>query len=56
MKIRGASLVAHLPTQGTQVQSPGQEDPLEKEMATTSLFLPGKSHGQKNLADCRTWG
>ena len=26
----------------------GQEDPLEKEMAP--VFLPGKSHGQRNLA------
>ena len=27
----------------TQVQSLGQEDPLEKEMATTPVFLCGKS-------------
>ena len=27
------------------VQSLGQEDPLEKEIATHSVFLPGKSHG-----------
>ena len=26
-----------------------QEDPLEKEMAITPVFLPGKSHGQRNL-------
>ena len=32
------------------VQSLGQEDLLEKEMATTLVFLPGKSHGQRNLA------
>ena len=25
------------------------EDSLEKEMATTPVFLPGKSHGQKSL-------
>ena len=36
--------------QETQVQSLGWEDPLEKEMATHSVFLPGKSHGQRNLA------
>ena len=36
--------------QETQVQSLGQEDPLEKEMAThTPVFLPGESHGQKSL-------
>ena len=27
------------------VQSLGWEDPLEKEMATTQVFLPGKSMG-----------
>ena len=27
----------------------GQEDPLEKEMAPTPVFLPGKSHGQRSL-------
>ena len=26
-----------------------QEDPLEKETATHSIFLPGKSHGQRSL-------
>ena len=32
-----------------QVQSLGLEDPLEKKMATTPVFLLGKSHGQRNL-------
>ena len=32
-------LKIHLPTQETQVQSLGQEDPLEKEMATHSSIL-----------------
>ena len=27
----------------------GWEDPLEKEMAPTPVFLPGKSHGQRGL-------
>ena len=36
--------------QETQVQSLGQEDLLEKEMVPTSVFLPGKSHGQRSLA------
>jgi len=31
-------------TQEMWVQSLGQEDPLEKEMTTTPVFLPGKSH------------
>ena len=33
----------------------GQEDPLEKEMATQSVFLPGESHGQRSLADYSPW-
>ena len=50
----GASLVAQmvkrLPTmRETQVQSLGQEDPLEKKMATTPVLLPGKSHGLRSL-------
>ena len=28
----------------------GREDPLEKEMATHSGILPGKSHRQRSLA------
>ena len=31
--------------QETRVQSLGQEDPLEKEMATHSSILPGRFHG-----------
>ena len=31
----------------------GVEDPLEKEMATHSVFLPGKFHGQRSLAGYR---
>ena len=46
-----AQLVKNLPTvQETWVQSLVQEDPLEKEMATHSASLPGKSHGQRSLA------
>ena len=41
-----AQLVKNLPAMWkTRVQSLGWEDPLEKEMATTLVFLPGKSHG-----------
>ena len=29
---------------------PGWEDPLEQEVATTPVFLPGKFHGQRSLA------
>ena len=37
----------------TQVQSLGQEDPLEKGMATHSSILAREPHGQRNLAGCR---
>ena len=40
----------------TQVQSLDQEDPLEKGMATYSVFLSGEFHGQKSLADYNPWG
>jgi len=36
-------------TPETWVQSLGQEDPLEEEMASHSVFLPGEFHGQRSL-------
>ena len=33
-----------------------REDSLEKKMATHSVFLPGKSHGQKSMVDYSSWG
>ena len=61
LSFEGASLVEQrlkrLPAMGeTWVRSLGQEDPLEKEMATPPLFLPGEFHGQKSLAACSPWG
>ena len=41
--------------QETWVWSLDWEDPLEKEMATHSCILTGKSHGQKNLAGYSPW-
>ena len=38
------------------VPSLAQEDPLEKEMQPTPIFLPGKSHGQRSLAGYSPWG
>ena len=35
--------------QETRIRSLGQADPLEEEMATHSVFLPGESHGQRRL-------
>ena len=32
----------------------GQKDPLEKEMST-SVVLPGDSHGQRSLVDYSPW-
>ena len=39
-----------------QVRSLGREDPLEKGMTTHPVFLPGESHGQRNLAGDSPWG
>ena len=50
-------MVKALPAmQETRVQSLGQEDPLEKGMATTPAFLPEKSHGQRSLVGYSPWG
>ena len=50
-------MVKHLPTMPeTQVQSLGQENPLEKEMATTPVLLPKKFHGQRSLVGYSPWG
>ena len=49
--------VKNLPAkQKMWVQSLGWEDPLEEEMATHAVFLPGESHGQGSLAGCSSWG
>ena len=40
----------------TQVQSLGQKDHLETEMATHSSTLPGKFHGQRSLVCYSPWG
>ena len=42
--------------QETWVRSLGQEGPLDKEMATHSSILGGKSHGQRSLAGYSSWG
>ena len=42
--------VKNLPATGeTWVRDLGQEDPLEKEMATHSSILAGEFHGQRSL-------
>ena len=45
-----AQMVKNLPEmQGTWVQSLGQEDPLDEEMATHFSILAWKFHGQRSL-------
>ena len=51
-----AQTVKNLPAvQETQVQSVGSEDPLEKGMATTLVFLPGQFHEQRSLVGYSPW-
>ena len=53
----GSSVVMNLPAkQETWVLSLGQEDHLERKWKPTPIFLPGKSHGQRNLAGYNLWG
>ena len=40
---------------GDQDSIPGREGPLEKEMATTTVLLPGKSHGWWSLVGYSPW-
>ena len=52
-----AQTVQGLPTVWeTQVQSLGWEDLLEKKWQPTPVFLPGKSHGRRNLEGYNLWG
>ena len=49
-------MVKNLPTmQETQVLSLGQEDPLEKEIATHSSILVWRVHGQRSLEGYSSW-
>ena len=45
-----ASLLAQVVMWGTQIQSRGQEDPLEKGWLPSPVFLPGEIHVQRSLA------
>ena len=51
-------IVKNLPAmQETQVWSLTREDPLEKEMASTPVVLPGEFQGQRSLAGIYSlWG
>ena len=49
-------MVENLPVmQEEWVQSLGQEDPLEKEMATHSSILAWRIHGQRSLVGYNPW-
>ena len=53
----GGSVVKNLPAvQEKWVRFLGWEDPLEEELATPSVFLRGKSQGQRSLAGYSPWG
>ena len=49
-------MVKNLSMQEMWVQSLGQEDPLEKEMAATPVFLLRNPHGQRSQAGYSPWG
>ena len=52
----GTSLVAQMVNNLPVIQeTQGQEDSLEMGMATTPVFLPGKSHGQRSLVGYSPW-
>ena len=50
-------MIKNLPSvQETRVQSLGWEDPLEKGMSTSPIFLPGECHGHRSLMVYSQWG
>ena len=52
-----AQTVKRLPTmRDARVRALGREGPLEKEMATHSIFSPGESHGLRSLVGCSPQG
>ena len=52
-----AQMVNKLPAlQENWVQPLGWEDPLENDMETHSVFLPGEFHGQRSLVGYSPWG
>ena len=52
-----AQIVEHLTAmQETLVQPLGRENPWRRKWQPTPVSVPGKSHGQKSLADCTVHG
>ena len=67
MAFSGGSVVKNPPASAEDVRDSGstlgQEDPLEEHSSApvffrqpTPVFLPGKSHGQRNLVGYSPWG
>ena len=48
-----AGAASLIPGEGKTLE---KEDPLEKEMAPTPVFLPGEFHGQSSLVGYSPWG
>ena len=56
MNFPGGSVVKNPPANaGDTVWSLGEEDPLEKEMATYSSIFAWEIHGQRSLAGYSPW-
>ena len=53
---RGKECTCQCKKHETWLQSLGQEDPLEEEMATHFNILPGNFHGQTKLVGYSPWG
>ena len=52
-----AQMVKNFPAmQESRVQSLSWQDPLDKDMATHSMFLSGESHGPRSLVSYSPWG
>ena len=51
-----ALLVKNLSSDAGDLRGLNWEDPLEKEIATHSSILPGKSHEQRTQVGCSPWG
>ena len=39
-----------------QVRYLGREDPLEEDVQSTPVFVPGEFHGQRSLVGYSPWG
>ena len=52
----GGTAVTNLPANNRDTGSmPGSGDPLEEKMATTTVLLSGKFHGQRHLVSYGPW-